>query len=360
MNKAAGKLKICFVLPGYTRQPIGGFRMVYDYANHLQKRGYTVLLLCINQNIMKRYPLPLPIKNVIANHFTKTEPKWFPLNKEIKKVSALRSDYKKYLDDVDAAVATSVDSAEFTSKTFKSAKKAYFIQDYENWNVSDKYCQNTYKLGMTNIVISDWLKGIVDKYSKTPSILIKDPIDLDVYRISTSPEKRKPHTIGLLYHTMPHKGLKYSLAAIKKLKKKYPNLEVYMFGVPSRPKNFPEWIHYTKEATQQQTVEIYNKVSVWLCATVDEGYGLTGLEAMACGDALVSTAYTGVLEYAKDGYNALLSPVKDVDALVKNVQRVFEEDELRNKLVRNAQESVKEFSWDIAVERFEEALKMLQ
>ena len=81
---------------------------------------------------------------------------------------------------------------------------------------------------------------------------------------------------------------------------------------------------------------------------------------MACGDALVSTAYTGVLEYAKDGYNALLSPVKDVDALVKNVQRVFEEDELRNKLVRNAQESVKEFSWDIAVERFEEALKMLQ
>lgn len=357
-------MKLCFVLPGYSKSPAGGYKIIYEYANRLINEGYEIVLLYYNENALKRFHLPDPMRKMAANYLVKRGPSWFSLDRRILSLSLFDNDFDKKMFGVDVVVYTSVDTV-FSSyylldKYNKNLKKMYFIQDYENWNVSDKYCQNTYKLGMTNIVISDWLKGIVDKYSKTPSILIKDPIDLDVYRISTSPEKRKPHTIGLLYHTMPHKGLKYSLAAIKKLKKKYPNLEVYMFGVPSRPKNFPEWIHYTKEATQQQTVEIYNKVSVWLCATVDEGYGLTGLEAMACGDALVSTAYTGVLEYAKDGYNALLSPVKDVDALVKNVQRVFEEDELRNKLVRNAQESVKEFSWDIAVERFEEALKMLQ
>ena len=53
----------------------------------------------------------------------------------------------------------------------------------------------------------------------------------------------------------------------------------------------------------------------------------------------------------------MLSPVKVLDALVKIVERVFEDEELRDKLVRNAQESVKAFGWNIAVDKFEKAIK---
>lgn len=77
---------------------------------------------------------------------------------------------------------------------------------------------------------------------------------------------------------------------------------------------------------------------------------------MACGNVLVSTNYQGVREYAKDGYNALLSPVKDVDALVENVNRAFEDEELSNRLVANGQESVKRFSWEEAYQKFKKAI----
>lgn len=354
-------MKLCFVLPGYSKTPAGGYKIVYEYANRLANKGYEIVLLYYNENALKRFHLPEPMRKMAANYLVKRGPSWLSLDRRIVSLSLFDNDFDKKMFGVDVVVYTSVDTV-FSSyylldKYNKNLKKVYFIQGYENWSTTDRNVQKTYELNMDNIVISEWLKKIVDKYSQRISILIKDPIDLNIYKINKPIRSRKPHTIGLLYHTMSHKGLKYSIAAVQQLKKKYPDLDVYMFGVPKRPKEFPSWIHYTKKASQQQTVEIYNKVSVWLCATIDEGFGLTGLEAMACGDVLVSTAYTGVFEYAKDGYNALLSPVKDVDALVKNVEKVFEDDELRNNLIRNAQESVKDFSWDIAVDKFEEAIK---
>ena len=90
---------------------------------------------------------------------------------------------------------------------------------------------------------------------------------------------------------------------------------------------------------------------------MNEGYGLTGLEAMACGTALVSTSYKGVLEYASDGMNALLSPVKDVNGLVRNVQRLFDDDDLRIRIARNGVESVrKNLNWEKAVDKFESVI----
>lgn len=78
---------------------------------------------------------------------------------------------------------------------------------------------------------------------------------------------------------------------------------------------------------------------------------------MACGAALVSTDYQGVHEYATDGANALLSPVKDVDALVSNVSKLFDNDELRYQIAEAGMKSVqKDFNWDVAVDKFEKAI----
>lgn len=335
----------------------GGAKMIFEYANRLCERGHDVQVLYLNNKAWVKLHLPERIRRKLVSKASMISPTWFPLSKKIERLSLYDRKLDDKTKDTDVFIVTAVTTVNISKEVFQGRKFAYFIQDYENWDVSDEYCQNTYKLGMTNIVISNWLKNIVDKYSSNGSILIKDPIDINVYKIYCQPDQRCLHSIGVLYHTMPHKGLKYSLEAIKILKKKYLDLEVYMFGVPDRPKGFPSWIHYTKKATQEQTIEIYNKVTVWICATIDEGYGLTGLEAIACGDVLVSTAYTGVLEYAKNGYNALLSPVKDVDGLVQNVERVFEDENLRKELVQNAQQSVKNLSWDIALDKFERALR---
>ena len=110
-------------------------------------------------------------------------------------------------------------------------------------------------------------------------------------------EKRNPFKIGMLYHKAPYKGSKQTLNVIINLKKSYPELELIMFGTADVPKNLPKWITYYKNATQAKTIEIYNDISIFVSGTIKEGFGLTGLEAMACGAALVSTDYLGVKDY---------------------------------------------------------------
>lgn len=349
-------MRICFVLPGYTRQPIGGFKMVYIYTNLLSRRGHKVSLLYLNRNAMKQYHVPEIFRRPIADYFTKRGPGWFTLDKSVRIYSGLKRADLERLKGQDIVVATSVDSVWPAKKLFPQTPGAYLIQDFENWRYGDKYCFHTYRAGYRNIAVAFWLKELVEKHSRTEAMLIRNPIDLNLYRMTNPPENRKKHSIGLLYHTMPHKGLKYAFRALKRIKEIYPDLEVLMFGVYKRPGGLPGWIRYIQNASPEQTVQIYNSVSVWLCATVEEGFGLTGLEAMACGAALVSTDYKGAAEYAKNGYNALLSPIKDADGLTENVRYLFENELEKERLINNAQESVKQFSMAYSVEKLEKTL----
>lgn len=350
-------MRICFVLPGVARQPVGGYKMAFEYANRLVKENHEVLILYLNQDLLKNYSVPLIVKRKIAKILTKIVPKWFDLNKKIKKISNLDLDYKEKLGKLDVCIATSAEkTVEEVNKNLIAKTKLYLIQDYENWNISDKELIATYKLGFKNIVVAKWLKQIVDQYSPTESVLIPNAIDTSIYTETVPIQNRDNHTIALLYHESPHKGLKNAFKVLDKLKQKYPDLKVIMFGKFPKPE-LPNWITYYKGASQKKTVEIYNSVKVFLCSTIEEGFGLTGIEAMACGACLVSTDYRGVREYAVNNYNSLLSPVGDIDAQVENVIRIFENKELQKNISSNGIQHVKKFKWSEAMKKLNKTIE---
>ena len=204
--------------------------------------------------------------------------------------------------------------------------------------------------------MAKWLKQIVDQYSPTGSVLIPNAIDTSIYTETVPIQNRDNHTIALLYHESPHKGLKNAFKVLDKLKQKYPDLKVIMFGKFPKPE-LPNWITYYKGASQKKTVEIYNSVKVFLCSTIEEGFGLTGIEAMACGACLVSTDYRGVREYAVNNYNSLLSPVGDIDAQVENVIRIFENKELQKNISSNGIQHVKKFKWSEAMKKLNKTIE---
>lgn len=347
--------KVCFVLPGVSRQPVGGYKMVYEYSNKLVAEGCDVSILYMNENSYKKYKVPQLVRNFISNCETQIQPKWFSLDPRVKKISTVEREYKNKLGDLDVCIATAVQTVDTVYNKIKAKKKAYYIQDFENWSVDEKYVEETFGLGLKNIVISTWLQKIVDKHSEKPSILIQNPIETSIYTAMVPMSQRKQHTIGMLYHEGAHKGVKNALKVLEKVKKIYPDLTVKMFGQFPRP-DLPKWYEYTRGASQAETVEIYNWCQIFLCSTIREGYGLTGIEAMSCGACLVSTDYDGAKEYAIDGYNALLSPVGDIQAQVDNVVRLFEDADLRNKISQNGIKSADEYSWDEAMREFNEAI----
>jgi len=77
-----------------------------------------------------------------------------------------------------------------------------------------------------------------------------------------------------------------------------------------------------------------------------EGWGLTVLEANACGTPVVATAVPGLRDSVRDGKTGLLVARGDSAALADGLVRVLEDPALRAELARGALAWARRFRWD--------------
>lgn len=352
-------MKITFCLPGLKRGPVGGYKVVYIYANALCERGHEVTIVHDNTNLTGRRWIDrvFLFRILLLIFLYGFKPRWYKLDKRINQVLMLNGFKMDKVPDGDAVVATaSVTAGDVNRLSAKKGKKYYFIQGYEKWDNSEEDLIATYRMPFTFVTISAWLKALLEQYTEFPVMLIQNGIEFDDFYVLKDIDKRNPYTVAMLYHKLPNKGSKYGIRTLCKLKKKIPELHVNMFGTMKRPKNLPEWIDYTQKASKDELRYIYNNSSVFLCPTIREGFGLTGAESMACGCALVSTNYAGVREYAVDGRNSLLCDVKSENSLYKALKRCMEDNNLRIRLARTGNEDIQAFSWKSAIDKFERML----
>lgn len=83
-----------------------------------------------------------------------------------------------------------------------------------------------------------------------------------------------------------------------------------------------------------------------------ETLGVVLIEAMEYGVPVIATNVGGIPDVVKDGYNGLLVPEKDPDALAQAIIKLVENKSIREKFVKNAKEYIKEkFGWDIIIEK---------
>ncbi len=340
---------VSFLLPPISKKVVGGLKIIYQYANYLVDNGCDVCLYYRSSGKNSK-GIPEFIVQFIRKIMLKKEPRWFDLdNRIIKKDFVLSSEVQG-----DVVIASDFGSANYAYRS-KAKRKCYFIQDFENWTVPDNEVFKTYRYRMKNIVVSKWLQTIVDKVSGTESIYIPNGIDLNAFHM-IQPFEKRGHSIAMLYHNDKRKGCDIGLKVIYRLKKKYPDLKAYLFGSPKRPDSFPDWIHYTHSASQAQVAGIYNKSAIFLCPSRQEGYGLTGLESMACGCALVTTDCKGIKEYAIDEENALMCAVEDADALFKSCCRLFDNTQLHDNICNSGINTSKNFDIETAKKKFLEAV----
>lgn len=350
------KLDIAFVLPGSAKQPIGGYKVVYEYANFLISRGHCVTIYYFINNSLRKYPLPKVVREFMGKILVRLRPRWFALDKMIKQIGLKKEKLDKF-GKHDIIIATAVNTAEIVNNLPSSCgEKIYFIQGYENWSVSTEYLLQTYNFPMRKIIVAKWLKESIDSYTKKDSILVSNSINTDIFNITNDIETRNKMTIVFHYRSAEKKGCKYAIEAINKLYNDYKNINVFAVSNEKKPSIIPDYIHYYYNINAEEVAKINNKASIFLCSSIEEGFGLPGLEGMACGCALVSSDYKGVHEYAVNGVNALLVDRESADALYNALKRLIEDDELRVKIAKAGANTGKEKALNISAEKFEEAL----
>lgn len=106
--------------------------------------------------------------------------------------------------------------------------------------------------------------------------------------------------------------------------------------------------------------ELYNSVDIVIVPTRYEAFGYVALEAMACGLPVVGFDSSGTAEICGHGDTALLGPVDDVGTMVRNIQLLGQNPELRHTLGTNGRiRAETRFNEAAAVTRYLDAYEQI-
>jgi len=99
----------------------------------------------------------------------------------------------------------------------------------------------------------------------------------------------------------------------------------------------------------------------WLhvLTSAKEGWGISNLEAAACGTPSVVSDAPGLRESVQDGRTGVLVPHGDVEALAGAIGRLLRDHDLREHLGRQARTFAEGYSWQASADAFETYLLRL-
>lgn len=353
-------MRILFVLPAYIRVPVGGHKVVYEYANRLSSQGHELSIVhprnwIPRTNAAGRVDTMLwRVRNRVLD---RPLVPWFPINPAVRLLFTpdLRS---KHLPDADIIVATSWNTASWVAEASAAkGRKFYFIQHYETWSGDSADVEATWSLPLNKIVVSSWLFDIAAGLGEeNRTTLIPPGLDFDRFQIARPIEKRADR-VGMLYHDSDWKGSHDGIAALERVRKARPHLSAVLFGIAPRPKRLPDWIEYVRSPPPKEHLALYNSCAIFLQPSWSEGWGLPATEAMMCGCALVTTDNGGSRDYAIDNETALVAPPKNPGALATRLLELLDDRELRASIALGGNAYVQQFTWSRAVDSVERAFK---
>lgn len=143
--------------------------------------------------------------------------------------------------------------------------------------------------------------------------------------------------LGYVGRLVPRKGISELIAAWQALREQYPSAILLLVGPTedAQPLDSETLAHIDADPRIVTTgkvlnvAEYYSIMDVFTLPAHWEGFGNVAVEAAAMGVPVVTTTGTGTRDAAKDGYNALLVPVKDAAALELAIARYFDDPALR-------------------------------
>lgn len=357
-------MQVTFVLPGFSAAPIGGFAVVYEYANRLAELGHEITVVHSRgwlpgggQLAGARSAVRAAIRSTLKPIPPTGRPSWFELSNRVRTIVVPRLS-EEYVPDGDAVVATSWETAAPVAEL--DARKGlgfYLIQHYEDWAGPSGAVDATWRLPLRKIVISRWLFDLARELDPQGQVdYIPNGIDTKKYRVRTPIGDRSPYRVGMLYHTAAWKGTQDGIEALSLTRRRYPKLDPVLFGTVGSPR-LPSWCRYVRSPTGESLVDLYNSFAIFLHPSWTEGFALPPAESMASGCALVAAANQGVLEYARDGVNALTAPIRDPVRLSERLSLLLANDAERCRLALAGVAAIRGLTWERATGQMERVLR---
>lgn len=163
--------------------------------------------------------------------------------------------------------------------------------------------------------------------------------------------------IGYFGRLKKYKSVDHVILALASLRSEFPDLHLQIIGDgDDRPRlervaqemGVADRVEFSGFVPEHDKAPMLQRMNFVVNTSSKEGWGLTVVEANACGAPVIAADVPGLRDSVVNGKTGILYPFGDIDALSAEIAALLRDKARRDKLRENALEWAASFDWEIA------------
>jgi glycosyltransferase involved in cell wall biosynthesis len=190
-------------------------------------------------------------------------------------------------------------------------------------------------------------------------------MDHETYRVDPAVQKSERPTVLFVGRLRRYKGLGWVMRSLPRVLAKRGDARLEVVGdgphqtalkLEAARVGVAASVDFLGFLPRAEKVRRMQRAWMLIQPSPKEGWGLTVVEAGACGTAVVAAASPGLRDSVRDGVTGLLVPYDDSDRLADAILSVLEDAKLRDSLGREGVKWAARFTWPDCARRSLDAL----
>lgn len=168
-------------------------------------------------------------------------------------------------------------------------------------------------------------------------------------------QPRVPHRVTQIGTMIQRKHAEVTIQAVAALREKYPDITLTLAGYgPEQPRfealcrelQMEDRVTFLGHLTNAEALAEMARAQVFSMPSVNEGFGIVYLEAMASGCVTIGTEGEGIDGIIVSGENGFLIPPLDAERLSEIMDRCFRDDALTRRVSDAARATANGLTWE--------------